>query len=79
MSVLLEQPIKSLLLTDSELPRLNPRVVNTEERIDIVHGLGTDVGELLDLGRNVLDLTNIISPSYTMEMRWKMYLVVRQD
>ena len=54
--MLLEQPIKGFLLTDSELPRLNPRVVNTEERINIVHGLGTDVGELLDLGGGVLDL-----------------------
>lgn len=32
------------------------RMVYTQQRVDVVHGLGADVGELLDLGRSILDL-----------------------
>lgn len=54
--MLSEQPVECFLLSDSELSGLNTGVVDTEKGIDIVHGLGTDVSELLDLGSGILDL-----------------------
>ena len=54
--VLAEETIKSFLLSNGKLSRLDTRVVYTEEGIDVVHGLCTDVCELLDLGSNILDL-----------------------
>ena len=54
--VLAEQPVESFLLADSKLSRLNSRVVDTEEGVNVVHGLRTDVRELLDLSCGILDL-----------------------
>jgi hypothetical protein len=51
-----EETVESLLLTASKLAALNARMVDTKEGIDVVHGLRSDVGELLDLSGDVLDL-----------------------
>jgi hypothetical protein len=37
-------------------------VVNTEDHVDVLHRLGSDVGELLDLGGGVLDLERVSEP-----------------
>ena len=54
--MLLQETIECFLLANSELAGLDTRVVDTEERVDVVHGLRAHVGELLDLGGRVLDL-----------------------
>lgn len=54
--VLLEQAIQRLLLPNRELAGLDARVVDAQERVDVVHRLRAHVGELLDLGRGVFDL-----------------------
>ena len=51
-----EETVEGLLLTASELAALDARMVDTEEGVDVVHGLGTDVGKFFDLGGGVLDL-----------------------
>ena len=51
-----EQSVQGFLLSDLESARLYARMVYTQQRVDVVHGLGADVGELLDLGRSILDL-----------------------
>ena len=56
LAVLLEQTVKSLLLANSELARLDTGVVHTKERVDIVHGLGSDISKLLNLSCGILDL-----------------------
>jgi hypothetical protein len=55
-AVLREQAVERLLLPDSELTRLNARVVDAQEGVNVVHRLRAHVRELLDLGRRVLDL-----------------------
>ena len=60
--MLLEQPVKSLLLAHGELAGLDARVVHTEERVDVVHRLRTYVRELLDLGCDVLNLHTTDKP-----------------
>lgn len=54
--MLLEEAVESFLLADGELARLDSRVINTEERVDVIHRLCADVGELLDLGCGIFDL-----------------------
>jgi hypothetical protein len=53
---LLEQSVEHGRLADLEVTRVDTGVVNTEDHVDVLHGLGSDVGELLDLGGGVLDL-----------------------
>jgi hypothetical protein len=53
---LVEQALQNLLLTDLEGTADNSRVVDTQDRIDIVHALRPHVGQLLDLGGSILDL-----------------------
>ncbi len=54
--MLAKKAIKRLLLPDGQFTRLDTGVVHTKERIDVVHGLCTDVRKFLDLGSSVLDL-----------------------
>jgi hypothetical protein len=54
--MLLEETIQSFLLAYSEFTRLDTRVVDTEERVDVVHRLCPHIGKLLDLGSGILDL-----------------------
>jgi hypothetical protein len=58
VAVLLEETVKSLLLSDSKLSGLDARVVDTEQGVDVVHGLRADISKLLDLGGGILDLEN---------------------
>lgn len=51
-----EQSIKCFLLANSELARLDTGVVHTQEGVNVVHRLCTNVGELLDLGSSIFDL-----------------------
>ena len=55
--MLLEESIKSILLANGKLARLNTRVVHTQEGVYVVHRLRTDIGEFLDFGSGILDLT----------------------
>jgi len=52
----LEETIKRLLLSNCQFARLDTGVVYPEERINVVHGLCSDISELLDLGGGVFDL-----------------------
>ena len=52
----LKQSIKSFLLSDLESAGLDARMVYTQQRVDVVHGLRAHVGEFLDLGCGILDL-----------------------
>lgn len=56
MAVLLEQGIEGLLLSNRKLSRLDSGVIDTQKRVHIVHRLGADIRELLDLVGSVLDL-----------------------
>ncbi len=56
---LLQQRIELGGLADLEVTRLDGVVVDTEDHVDRVHRLGSDVGKLLDLGGGVLDLVMI--------------------
>lgn len=51
-----EQAVEGILLADSKLTALDTGVVDTEESVNVVHGLCSDVGKFLDLGSDVLDL-----------------------
>lgn len=55
-TMFLEQSVQGFLLSDLESAGLDARMVYTQQRVDVVHGLRAHVGELLDLGRGVLDL-----------------------
>ena len=63
LAVSLEQTIERFLLSHSELSALDTRVVDTKERVDVVHGLCADVGKFLDLGSSILDLWLVSQPS----------------
>ena len=54
--MLLQEAVKSFLLTNGKLTGLDTGVIDTKERVNIVHRLSTDVSEFLDLGSGVLDL-----------------------
>lgn len=56
VAVLLEESVKSFLLSDGKLAGLDARVVDTEQGVDVVHGLRADISKLLDLGGGILDL-----------------------
>lgn len=56
LSVLAQKTVESLLLSNSELTRLDARMIDTKERVDIIHRLCTDICELLDLSGRILDL-----------------------
>ena len=55
-TVFAEQTIQRLLLSDGKLTGLDTGVIDTQERVDVVHGLCPDISELLDFGGGVLDL-----------------------
>lgn len=54
--MLRQKLVQSLLLANSELSGLDTGVIHSQQGVDVVHGLSTDVSELLDLGGSVLDL-----------------------
>ena len=54
--MLAQQTVKGFPVADLQLSGGDTGVVDTEQRIDVVHGLRADVRELLDLGSCVLDL-----------------------
>ena len=54
-TVLSEQAVEGLLLSDLEGTRLDARVVYTQQRVDVIHGLSAYICKLLDLSRGVLD------------------------
>ena len=54
--MLLQEAVKSFLLTNGKLTGLDTGVIDTKERVNIVHRLSTDVSELLNLGSSILDL-----------------------
>lgn len=54
--MLSEQAIEGFLLPDLEGTRLDARMVYTQQRVDVIHGLSAHIGKLLDLSRGVLDL-----------------------
>lgn len=55
-TVLSEQAIEGFLLPYLEGTRLDARMVYTQQRVDVIHGLSAHIGKLLDLSRGVLDL-----------------------
>ena len=55
-TVLSEQAVEGFLLSNFEGTRLDARMVYTQQRVDVIHGLSTHIGKLLDLSRGVLDL-----------------------
>lgn len=54
--MLAEEAVEGLSVTDDKLARPDPGVVDTQERVDVVHGLCAHVGEFLDLASGILDL-----------------------
>ena len=54
--MLAQQPVECLSVAHLELAGEDAGVVDTQEGVDVVHGLRAHVGELLDLGGCVLDL-----------------------
>ena len=56
VSVLAQEAVKGLPMSDNEFARLNARVVDTKEGVDVIHGLSADVRKLLNLSGRILDL-----------------------
>lgn len=54
--VVREELVEQLGLPQLEVARGDVAVIHTEDRVDVVHRLRAHVRELLDLGRNVLDI-----------------------
>lgn len=54
--MLLEQSVEDGGLADLKVTTLDTGVVNTEDHVDVLHRLCSNVGELLDLGSSILDL-----------------------
>jgi hypothetical protein len=54
--VLSQQAIEGFLLPDLEGTSLDARMIYTQQRVDVIHGLSAHIGKLLDLSRGVLDL-----------------------
>lgn len=52
-----EKSIKNMLLSNDKLAAMDPSVVDTQNRIDIFHALCSDIGEFLDFGCGVFDLS----------------------
>ena len=55
-TVLSEQAVEGFLLPNFEGTRLDARMVYTQQRVDVIHGLSAHIGKLLDLSRRVFDL-----------------------
>lgn len=53
---LLDQLVEHFRLSDLELAVDDGSVVNTQNRINVLHRLCANIGELLDLGSRILDL-----------------------
>ena len=53
---LVEELVEDSRLSDLELSRLDGGVVDTQDHVDVLHRLCSDIGELLDLGGGILDL-----------------------
>lgn len=64
-----EETVEGLLLADLELTTLDTGVIDTEEGVDVVHGLRADVRELLDLGGDVLDLGVVEGKTQLLDTR----------
>lgn len=56
LTVLAEETVEGFLLANGELAGLDAGVVNTQDGVDVVERLGSDVCEFLDLRGDVLDL-----------------------
>lgn len=52
----IQQTVKCRLLSDSEFARLDARMVDTKQRINIIHGLCSNVSKFLNFGSSVLNL-----------------------
>jgi len=52
----LEQTVECLLLTDSKFARLDARMVDTKQSINIIHRLRSNIREFLNFGSSVLNL-----------------------
>src|SRR6266404_783663 len=55
-TVLSEQAVQSFFLPDFECTRLDARMVHTQKRVDVIHGLSAHISKLLDLRRGIFDL-----------------------
>ena len=66
--MLFEQAVESFLLSDGELPRLNTGVIYAEERVYVIHRLGSDIRELFDLGGGILDLSELREQERTVKL-----------
>ncbi len=56
LAYLVQQRLQLGLLTYLELPRDDSRVVDTKNRVNVLHGLRSYISKLLDLGSSILDL-----------------------
>ena len=68
-TVLSEQAVEGFLLSNFEGTRLDARMVYTQQRVDVIHGLSTHIGKLLDLSRGILDLVIIELQSELLDAR----------
>lgn len=57
--MLLEETLKRMAITHFEFTTDDSRVIHSEDSVDVLHTLRSDVGQLLDLGCSVLDLVNV--------------------
>lgn len=74
--MLLEQSVEDGGLADLKVTTLDTSVVNTEDHVDVLHRLCSNVGELLDLGSSVLDLHIICQLKYDILIKNNTYLFV---
>lgn len=74
--MLLEQSVEDGGLADLKVTTLDTSVVNTEDHVDVLHRLCSNVGELLDLGSSVLDLHTICQLKYDILIKNNTYLFV---
>lgn len=74
--MLLEQSVEDGGLADLKVTTLDTSVVNTEDHVDVLHRLCSNVGELLDLGSSVLDLYIICQLKYDILIKNNTYLFV---
>lgn len=62
--MLLKQSVEDGGLADLEVTTLDTSVVDTEDHVDVLHRLCSNIGELLDLGGGILDLYNTSQLKY---------------
>lgn len=74
--MLLEQSVEDGGLADLEVTTLDTSVVNTEDHVNVLHRLCSNVGELLDLGSGILDLYNTGQLKYDILIKDSTYLFV---